>query len=189
MAEALLEGGAEILQFRHKGEFHREVFAEAELVRQLCEAADALFIIDDRADIARLLRAGVHVGQDDPRPADVRVVMGEQGIIGFSTHNRQQLAAAGEEPVDYLALGPVFSTSSKLNPDPVVGLDGLRQLRPLSSKPLVAIGGVTRENAREALAAGADSLAVIGDLIPRVVDKAQARKRAEEWIRLLGRQE
>jgi thiamine-phosphate pyrophosphorylase len=103
-------------------------------------------------------------------------------LIGFSTHNEQQLRAGDLEPVDYLAIGPIFRTSSKLNPDPEVGVDRLRSLRTLTRKPLVAIGGITRETAAAVLDAGADAIAVIGDLYPEPRTKASIRARAEEWL-------
>jgi len=174
-AEAILGAGVRILQFRHKGFFSRAVFAEASRVAELCRAANALFVINDRADMAMLLDAALHLGQDDLAPADARRIMPAGSIIGFSTHNEQQLRAGDREPVDYLAIGPIFPTKSKDNPDPVVGLEGLRTLRPLTKKPLVAIGGITRETARAVFEAGADSVAVISDLDP---DRAHA----EEWL-------
>lgn len=179
-AEALLEAGARILQFRTKEQFTPAVLETARNLAVLCARAGAQFVVNDRADIARILGVGVHVGQDDLAPADARRVAGP-ALLGFSTHNREQLLSAAREPVDYLALGPVFATSSKANPDPIVGLDGLRALRPLSPKPLVAIGGITRDHAAVVIAAGADSIAVIGDLLPTDTSKASIRARMEEW--------
>ena len=140
-----------------------------------------LFVVNDRADLAALMGAALHLGQDDLPPAAARRVTGPKTLIGFSTHNEGQLRAAQSEPVDYLALGPIFGTVSKHNPDPLVGLDKLRRLRPLTARPLVAIGGITRGNAHDVLSAGADSLAVIGDLFP---EDTNLRARAEEWLRL-----
>ena len=166
-AQALLAAGARILQFRHKTFFSRRAFEEASRISELCRQAGAMFVVNDRADIAKLLDAALHLGQDDVAPADARRILPAPGIIGFSTHNEQQLLAANLEPVDYLAIGPIFPTRSKLNPDPVVGLDRLRALRRLTSKPMVAIGGITRELAPQVFEAGADSVAVISDLFPR----------------------
>jgi thiamine-phosphate pyrophosphorylase len=180
-AEQILEGGATILQFRYKGFLSREVFAQLESVVQLCRDAGALFVVNDRADLAALTSAALHLGQDDLTPIAARKVVGEQTLIGFSTHNEAQLRAASAEPADYLALGPIFSTASKQNPDPVVGLDELRHLRPLTDRPLVAIGGITRANAQSVLAAGADSVAIIGDLFPA---DGNMRARAQEWVSL-----
>jgi thiamine-phosphate pyrophosphorylase len=180
-AEALLEAGARILQFRHKSFFSRSAFQDASRIAELCRSAGALFVVNDRADIAMLLNAGLHLGQDDLSPADARRILPTPTIIGFSTHNEDQLRAGDLEPVDYLAIGPIFATGSKQNPDPVVGLDRLRALRTLTSKPLVAIGGITRELAPQVFEAGADSVAILGDLLPDV------RARAEEWIAISAR--
>ena len=181
-AEAILEAGARILQFRHKDFFSRQVFEEAERVARLCLDAGALFVINDRADIAMLLDAALHLGQDDLPPADARRIVAAHRIIGFSTHNGDQLRSADRERVDYLAIGPIFGTASKQNPDPVVGIDSLRALRPLTRKPLVAIGGITRHTAPAVFQAGADSVAIIGDLYPQSLTKASLRARAEEWL-------
>ena len=182
VAEAILEAGARILQFRHKGFFSRQVFEEAEKIASLCRGAGALFVMNDRADIAMLLDAGLHLGQDDLPPADARRIMPPDRIIGFSTHNADQLRAGDREPVDYLAIGPIFGTTSKQNPDPVIGIDQLRALRLLTRKPLVAIGGINRKTAPAVFAAGADSVAIIGDLYPQPLTKASLRARAEEWL-------
>jgi thiamine-phosphate pyrophosphorylase len=171
-AEALLAAGARILQFRHKSFFSQKAFEEASRIAELCRSAGALFIVNDRADIAKLLDAGLHLGQDDLAPQDARRILPVPNVIGFSTHNEQQLRAGDAEPVDYLAIGPIFATRSKQNPDPVVGLERLRTLRSLTRKPLVAIGGITRELAPKVFEAGADSVAIIGDLFPR----------PEEWM-------
>lgn len=183
-AEALLEGGARILQFRHKEHYSRGVFETVSVLAGLCAQAGARLVIDDRADIAALLDAGVHLGQNDLPPRLARRVLGERRILGFSTHNEEQLLAAGEEPADYLAIGPVFETFSKENPDPALGLERLAALRALTQKPLVAIGGITREQAQAVLRTGADSIAVIGDLLPAEMTKATVRERMEEWIAL-----
>ena len=184
-AEAILEAGARILQFRHKGVFSRQVFEEAQRVASLCRDADALFVMNDRADFAMLLDAALHLGQDDLPPADARRIMAPGRIIGFSTHNSDQLQAGDREAVDYLAIGPVFATTSKQNPDPVVGIERLRALRAFTQKPLVAIGGITRKTAPSVFEAGADSVAIIGDLYPRPLSKASLRSRAEEWLSLI----
>jgi len=178
-AARILEGGAGLVQFRHKGFFSREVFRQAREIASLCRNSGAQFIINDRADIAKLLDAGLHLGQDDLSPSDARLVLGSRATLGFSSHNEAQLRAAAAEPVDYVALGPIFGTSTKLNPDPVVGLDELRRLRSLTIRPLVAIGGITRANAHSVLDAGADSVAVISDLFP---EDGNIRRRVEEWI-------
>jgi thiamine-phosphate pyrophosphorylase len=180
-AEQILEGGAMILQFRHKGFFSREVFAQLERVGQLCRDAHALFVVNDRADLAALTGAALHLGQEDLTASAARKVVGAKTLIGFSTHNESQLRAAAAEPADYLALGPIFGTSSKNNPDPVVGIDELRRLRPLTERPLVAIGGIARTNAQAVLSAGADSVAIIGDLF---AENGNVRARTQEWVYL-----
>jgi thiamine-phosphate pyrophosphorylase len=186
-AAAFLEGGAGILQLRHKQHWGRAVFDAAREIARMCREAGALFIVDDRADIAMLLEAGVHLGQDDLPPRDARRLLGSDAVIGFSSHNVRQVCEAGGEPVDYLAFGPVFSTASKRNPDPVTGIEALKECRALVEKPLVAIGGITRETAAAVLAAGADSVAVIGDLLPAELTSLSflsMRQRMEEWQQL-----
>lgn len=185
-AEAILQAGAGILQFRHKTHFSMEVFETARQVSVLCLQAGARLIIDDRADIAALIGAGVHLGQEDVEPAGARSLLGAAGIIGYSTHNEQQLLEGNREPVDYLAVGPIFSTNSKQNPDPVIGLGELRRLRAHTDKRLVAIGGITRETAAAVLAAGADSVAVISDLLPDDPTGTSIRRRAQEWMRIVA---
>jgi thiamine-phosphate pyrophosphorylase len=183
-AAALLEGGAGILQIRHKAHWRREVFEAAKGVARLCREAGAQLIVNDRADFAMLLEAGLHVGQDDLAPGDARKLIGPAAMLGFSSHNAGQLCAAAAEPVDYVALGPVFSTASKRNPDPVVGIEAVRRCRALIEKPLVAIGGVTLANAHEVFTAGADSVAVIASLFPENPTTRSLRQRMEEWQRL-----
>ncbi len=180
-AEQILEGGAKILQFRHKGFFSREVFAQLERVADLCRDAGVLFVVNDRADLAAITGAALHLGQDDLTPSAARKVVGAATLIGYSTHNERQLRAAAAEPANYLALGPIFGTASKQNPDPIVGIDELRRLRPLTDRPLVAIGGITRANAQSVLAAGADSVAIIGDLF---AEDGNVRARTQEWVSL-----
>jgi thiamine-phosphate pyrophosphorylase len=157
------------------------VFTQLERVAALCREAGALFVVNDRADLAALTNAALHLGQDDLKPSAARKAVGEKTIIGYSTHNETQLRAAATEPADYLALGPIFGTSSKRNPDPLVGIDELHRLRPLTDRPLVAIGGITRANAQAVLAAGADSVAIIGDLF---AENGNVRTRTQEWVAL-----
>jgi thiamine-phosphate pyrophosphorylase len=163
----LIEGGAAFIQLREKHLSPREFYSEAGEALKVARARGAKLIINDRADIALALGAdGVHLGQDDVPPEAARALLGERAVIGFSTHSVEQAIAAARLPVDYIAVGPVFATKSKENPDPVVGLEGLRRVREaVGSIPLVAIGGVTRENAPSVLAAGADSVAVISALL------------------------
>ncbi|HUK19407.1 MAG TPA: thiamine phosphate synthase [Bryobacteraceae bacterium] len=184
-AAAVLDGGAGILQIRHKGHWSRDIFDAAREVARLCREAGAPLVVNDRADFAMLLQAGLHVGQDDLPPRECRKLLGSEATLGFSSHNAWQLAAAGGEPVDYVALGPVYPTASKRNPDPVVGVEEVRRLRALIDKPLVAIGGIRMENALEVLDAGADSVAVIAGLLPEAPTARSLRQRVLEWQNLL----
>src|SRR5947209_9458981 len=184
-AAAFLDGGAGILQLRHKLHWSRAFFDSARTVARLCREAGTPLIVNDRADFAMLLDAGLHLGQDDLSPRDARHLVGPDTTIGFSSHNINQLCAAGGEPVDYVALGPIFTTASKRNPDPVTGVEEILRCRPLIDKPLVAIGGITQENALEVLAAGADSVAVIGGLLPESPTAFALRERMEQWQKLV----
>jgi thiamine-phosphate pyrophosphorylase len=183
-AGTMLECGVQLLQIRHKGPYTRANYEQAAAVAELCKQADARLIIDDRADIAAMLGAGVHVGQDDLPPDAIRRAFGPDMFLGFSTHSPEQILAVAGEP-DYIALGPIFTTGSKENPDPVVGLENLKAWRPLWHGPLVAIGGITRVNAPDVIAAGANSVAVIGDAMPAEATPAALRKRTREWIEIL----
>lgn len=181
---ALLEAGVQILQLRHKGHWSRQLFQQAEWLQEQCRQAGIQFVINDRADIARILGATLHIGQDDLCPSDARLVIGSELLLGFSTHNEQQLIEADKEPVDYLALGPIFGTASKENPDPTVGCQELGRLRPLTQKPLVAIGGIHLQNVAEVFEAGADSVAIISGLLS---DPNQIRQTTELWLKTLHR--
>lgn len=183
-AEGLLEGGCRLMQLRHKGAFSRSTLEMAQEMAKLCREVSAQLVIDDRADIAAILEAGLHLGQEDLPPELARRVIGPDAFLGFSTHNEAQLVLGTLEPITYLAVGPVFSTSSKTNPDPVVGLERLAALRKLTAKPLVAIGGITREHAQSVWRAGADSVAVIGDLMPADLTRITVRERMQEWLNL-----
>lgn len=176
----LTEAGVTVLQYRNKSSNAREILEQArELKKRVGDRVN--LIMNDRADLCLAADFdGLHVGQDDLSPEAARRIIGPDRWLGVSTHNPDQLAAADRTSADYLAIGPVFATSTKANPDPVVGLEGVRRARKLTRKPLVAIGGITRENARSVIEAGADSLAVISDLL------RDPRKSAEEFFRLLG---
>lgn len=165
LAESLVEAGVRIAQFRHKGPYTRDVFEQAVRVAAAFRTSGTCFVVNDRADIALALGAdGVHVGQEDLPPDIVRGLIGADMLLGYSTHNAGQLAARVCRAADYLAIGPAFDTSSKVNPDPVVGLAGVREARLLTAKPLVAIGGIDLSNADDVFAAGADSVSMISSL-------------------------
>ena len=163
----LSAGGATLVQLREKHLSPREFYAEAEAALRVSRERGVHLIINDRVDIALALHAdGVHLGQDDLAPEAARRLLGEDAIIGLSTHNVEQAREAARQPVDYIAIGPIYATSTKENPDPVVGLEGLRRVREaVGDKPLVAIGGINEENARHVIEAGADSIAVISLLL------------------------
>ncbi|HEV2962965.1 MAG TPA: thiamine phosphate synthase [Candidatus Angelobacter sp.] len=173
--EELLRGGATLIQYRNKSANGRAMLAHLRELRRVTFGR-ARLIMNDRADLCLAASCdGVHLGQDDLSPVATRGILesalpdasGEkrEWWIGFSTHNLQQVSEAEQFPVDYIAVGPVFATGSKANPDPVIGLEGVRQARGVTLKPLVAIGGITRENCREVMEAGANSVAVIADLV------------------------
>ena len=176
---ALLAAGCTLIQYRNKQGNARQTLDEArELKARWGESVK--LIMNDRADLC--LAAGfdgLHVGQDDLSPEAARRIIGPDRWLGVSTHNPEQLAVADQTSADYLAIGPVFATQSKANPDPVVGLAGVRRAKELTRKPLVAIGGITRVNARSVIDAGADAVAVISDLL------RDPRKSAEEFLRIL----
>jgi thiamine-phosphate pyrophosphorylase len=166
VVDTLARAGARLVQLRAKGIPDRPLLAMARAAVAAAHASGSLLVLNDRADVARLAGAdGVHVGQDDLGAADVRSVMGRGALIGVSTHGLAQLEAVAAEPVDYVAIGPVFATRTKENPDPVIGVEMVRRARAVRRGPLVAIGGITRANARAVVDAGADGVAVISDLL------------------------
>jgi thiamine-phosphate pyrophosphorylase len=164
--ERLVEGGASMIQLREKNASPREFYESAREISALAEKKNVKIIINDRADIAFVLKTGVHLGQDDLPPQAARKLLGKNAIIGFSTHSVEQAIEAVKFPVDYIAIGPVFATKTKQNPERTVGLEGVERVRKaVGNFPLVAIGGITFENAGDVFGAGADSVAVIGDLL------------------------
>src|SRR5438552_4884066 len=187
--DELAAGGCTLLQYRNKSGNARVMLEQARELRRHARAevpsshgaaAQVQLIMNDRADLCLVADfKGVHVGQDDLSPESVRKIIGPERWLGVSTHNLEQLREADLTSADYLAIGPVFATSSKDQPDPVVGLEGVRRARQLTRKPLVAIGGITRANAASVIEAGADSVAVISDLL------REPRKSAEEFFRIL----
>jgi thiamine-phosphate pyrophosphorylase len=178
-AEELVAGGVTLLQYRNKSGNARQMLEQARELRRGIGNGVTL-IMNDRADLC--LAAGfdgVHVGQEDLSPDGARKVIGEGLWLGVSTHNLEQAMLAGKTSADYIAIGPVYSTASKANPDPIIGLEGVRRARALTQKPLVGIGGITRGNCRAVIEAGADAVAVISDLL------AEPRKSAEDFLRIL----
>ena len=183
-AKAMFDGGATILQWRGKGALSSPLLDQCAEASAMARQYGARLVVNDRADLAMLVASGLHVGQRDLPPSAARYLLGPDALLGLSTHNAAQIEQAEQTGVaiDYLALGPMYPTRSKENPDPVVGLELLRRWRPLTPRPLVAIGGITRDNARETLEAGADSVAVISDLFPERSTPSDLRRRMEEWI-------
>ncbi len=178
-AQELVAGGVTILQYRNKQGSARQILGQARELRRVLGHGITL-IMNDRADLC--LAAGfdgVHLGQDDLSPQAARCIVRKPLWVGVSTHNPDQVRAADQTDADYLAIGPVFATTSKANPDPVIGLEAVRAARALTRKPLVAIGGITRANCRSVTEAGADSVAVISDLLE------EPRRAAQEFLRLL----
>jgi thiamine-phosphate pyrophosphorylase len=178
-ADEFVRAGVTLLQYRNKSSNARKMLEQARELRGTLGNSIKL-IMNDRADLAVAAGFdGVHVGQDDLSPEGARKVIGEKLWLGVSTHNPEQVIAADKTSADYIAVGPVFATVSKAKPDPVIGLEGVRRARELTGKPLVAIGGITRANCRLVIEAGADSVAVISDLV------REPRKSAEEFLRIL----
>src|ERR1700688_2785660 len=178
-AQELASAGVTLIQYRNKSGNARVMLDQArELKHRLRRRGKP--VMKDRRGLALIAEFdGAHVGQEDLLPESVRRIIGSNCWLGVSTHNPEQLQEADQTSADYLAIGPVFSTSSKDRPDPVVGLDGVRRARQLTRRPLVAIGGITRANAASVIEAGADSVAVIADLL------REPRKSAEDFFRVL----
>jgi thiamine-phosphate pyrophosphorylase len=190
-AEMMAESGVELLQYRNKRASSRELFEASQSISATLSrlakpgSYKPRFIVNDRADIALLANAqGVHVGQQDLNVEEARAIVGPGILVGVSTHSLEQFDAADKTSADYIAFGPIFPTSSKENPDPVVGLHLLRQARQHTRKPLVAIGGITLERAAEVFRAGADSLAVARDLIVAENPAARAQLFLKEAARV-----
>lgn len=183
VAAALLSAGVQLIQLRDKCASSRELWASAQGIATLVHQSQGIFIVNDRADIACAVEAdGVHVGQEDLPVEFARSILPPGKWVGYSTHLLEQVKEADHSSADYIAFGPVFPTASKQNPDPVVGLDGLRAARQATHKPLVAIGGITLENAKGVLEAGADSVALIRGLI----GAPDIGQRAEEFLKLVS---
>jgi len=186
-ANEIVSAGVRLIQFRNKHSNARVILDQARELKAgfsrtgVSAPHGITLIMNDRADLCLAAEFdGVHLGQDDLSPEGARKIVGVDRWLGVSTHNPQQVAEAYKTSADYIAFGPVFATGSKVNPDPVVGLEGVRVARSLTRKPLVAIGGITRQNCRSVIEAGADSVAVISDLV------RDPAKSAEEFLRILG---
>jgi thiamine-phosphate pyrophosphorylase len=185
LASELVRGGVRLLQYRNKLrapgglEDPRQMLSQARELRRTV-GKDVQLIMNDRPDLCIAAGFdGVHLGQDDLSVEGARQILGPGKIIGYSTHTLEQVKAANDSSADYLALGPIFSTRSKLKADPVVGLDQFERARRLTRRPLVAIGGITRKNCASVIQAGADAVAVISDLLDSPL------KTAEEFLRIL----
>lgn len=184
MVRDLAGVGIEILQYRNKTGSGAEILADAGAMREAA-AGRMLLIMNDRPELAMDAGFdGVHVGQTDLRPAEARAIVGPGKIVGISTHNEAQLQAADSELVDYIAIGPVFATATKADPDPVVGLEGVRRARGVTKKPLIAIGGITVEKAAAVGRAGADSVAIISAIFKRGSNPAEL---AADFLRVFQR--
>lgn len=184
-AEDLSRAGVLLMQYRNKRSQAATTLNQARELRERLRDANGVapprLIMNDRADLCLAAEYdGVHVGQEDLSAEAARKILGLNRWVGVSTHNPEQVATADQTSADYIAIGPVFRTLSKANPDPMIGPDGVRQARALTRKPLVAIGGITRQNCLSIIEAGADSVAVISDLLP------DPEKSAEEFLRILG---
>ena len=182
-AREMAQAGVGVVQYRDKAGSTDDVLRAVAEISAEFEGRDCLLILNDRADLALLAGWSVHVGHEDMTPENVRSLMGSRAcVIGVSTHDETEMIAADAGCADYVAVGPVFATASKADAETVVGLEGVKQARALTKKPLVAIGGITRENARSVIDAGADSVAVIGGLL---VKGEQPRKLAEDFLEIL----
>ncbi len=192
LVRRVVDAGVTILQYRNKDDSDAQVLEDARWIRDAA-GPDPTLILNDRVHlVAQIGFDGAHVGQGDMAVAEAQRILGPDRVLGVSTHNPAQVGAVAQSAVDYIAVGPVFATASKANPDPVIGLEGVRAARRLTEKPLVAIGGITPQTALPVIEAGADSVAVIAaifgvghsvkDGLP--VDPEQAGKNAEDFLRL-----
>lgn len=182
-AQKLVDAGVRLLQYRNKGASARELFECSKRISSLLVPQGVTFIVNDRADVAGAAEAsGIHIGQEDLRAEAARSVIGTGKLLGVSTHTLEQFKQAVATSADYVAVGPVFSTSTKAYPNPVVGIEFIRRVRLLTDKPIVAIGGITLERAVEVIQAGADSAAVISDILLA----PEPGQRARQYIGLLG---
>jgi thiamine-phosphate pyrophosphorylase len=182
-AKEFAEAGVRLMQYREKSRPARDMLRISREIMRCVAEYQTTVIVNDRPDIAMLAgAAGVHVGQDDLRPNQVRDIVGDEKLVGVSTHTLEQFKRAAESSANYIAVGPIFGTKSKANPDPVVGIEFVKRVRLLTTKPIVAIGGITLDTARSVIEAGADSVAVISD----IVCAASPPDRARQYVEALG---
>jgi thiamine-phosphate pyrophosphorylase len=180
----LAAGGAQLVQIRAKLAEGRALYDMVVAALAALRGTKTRLVVNDRVDVACAAGAdGAHVGQDDLPACAARELLGPNRLLGISTHTLEQARIASALPVDYVAYGPIFATRTKANPDPIVGLDGLSRVRAIVSTPLVAIGGITLERVPDVIAAGADSVAVIGDLWP---DEGTVEARVARFVDVLG---
>jgi thiamine-phosphate pyrophosphorylase len=183
IARELAAAGVRLLQYRNKNAPAGQLLASSRTLADALLPRGVTYFVNDRSDVAFLAGAsGVHVGQEDLDVEQARSLMGPDRCVGVSTHNLEQFRHAADSSADYIAVGPIFATKSKANPDPVVGTAFVRQVRALTDKPIVAIGGITLERAAEVIEAGADSVAVVSDILGATDPGARAR----QYIELLG---
>jgi len=192
LVRCVVDAGVTILQYRNKQDTDTQVLEDARWIRDAAGPEPTLILNDRVHLVEQAAFDGVHVGQHDMTPAEARRILGPDRVLGISTHNPDQVAAVADAAVDYIAIGPVFATASKQNPDPVVGLEGVRTARQRTQKPLVAIGGITPQTALAVMEAGADSVAVISAIFgtglgaergPAIAPE-QAGKNAKDFLRL-----
>jgi thiamine-phosphate pyrophosphorylase len=180
LTKHLLEAGVRLFQYRNKTAPPRELLHASQALCLTIRQHDGSFVVNDRADICRLAGAnGVHLGQDDLSVGGARNIVGNHTLIGISTHNLLQFETAVESGADYIATGPIFPTTTKRNLEPVTGVEFIRKARKLTQTPIVAIGGITPERAREAIDAGADGVAVISDILTAKNPAERARQYLE----------
>src|SRR6267378_6626875 len=181
-AQKLADAGVRLLQYRNKSASSGELFESSKRLASQLAPQGVTLVVNDRADVASVVNAaGVHLGQDDLSVEAARRIIGAEKWVGVSTHNRQQFERAAATSADYVAVGPVFATSTKANPDPVVGIDFIRRVRAFTTKPIVAIGGITLARAAQVIRAGADSIAVVRDILCA----ADPGRRARQYMDLL----
>lgn len=181
--KAAVEGGVRIFQYRNKAGAMREAYLEAVTLRKAASDLGVMFIVNDRCDLALAVDAdGVHLGQDDLSYGEARKILGPDKIIGLSTHNAEQVRQADRMKPDYIGFGPISKPGSKQDHDPVVGVEGLTQIRALTSLPIFAIGGIRAKQVSAVVQAGANGIAAIS----AVLAAPDVKKTVEQLISLLA---